>query len=90
MERALERDEPLPRLLLAARRAKGWSQGRVMAEAGISRMDIYRFERGIYVPSAAKALGLCVALEIPPAVMRAAIEGDARTTDVYISALGTR
>ena len=81
------RSLPFPRLVKAARDACGWSQTRLMAESGLHRMDVYRFEAGVHSPSATKALQLVVALEIPPAVMLAAIEGDEQAVEAYITLL---
>lgn len=86
-ERASRRDEPIARLLRAARASKGWSQSRLQVASGLSRIDVYRFEAGIHIPSTSKALGLVVALDIPPAIMRSAIDGESEPVEIYISGL---
>lgn len=84
---AAGRSLPYARLLRAARAARGWSQTRLMEASGLTKMDVYRFEAGRNAPGARAALALVEALEIPPGIMRAALEGEDGPVDGYLTEL---
>lgn len=73
------------RLVRAARAAAKMSKGELRRRGSFNHQTLYRAERGMNRPDTLTALMLMEVLEIPAAVMRAAVEGDAPTVDDYIT-----
>lgn len=81
------RARPLPRLVVAARASRGWSQGALCKATGLPKEKVYRLERGQHEPKLETALAVMDALGIPADVMLAAVRDDAATVDRYIITL---
>lgn len=73
------------RLIRAARAARMMSQGELRRRTGMNDQTLYRIERGLNRPDSLSTLALIHELGIPPAVMRAAMLGDAQAVDHYIT-----